>query len=1824
MISILYADDKKDLLVIGKQILEQNGEFAVHTCTSVQEGMENIYSHVYDIIISRFTKPGFDGISFLKAVRKLSGDIPFILLANPDNDLALYEVYQNGADIYPWKEGNEEFRFSLLALKIRSVVQRGKRESPVHDLKSEADSLMHRAAMLGILNEIISEVNNAQSLSDLLEKVLERSITLLNFDGGGIYFVDPGSRTAHIVHAQDLPAHFLAEVDNVSIDKEPYNTMFIKNQPLFIENYAQVSPERSQKYGLCSIATLPLISKGKAIGVLNIASMRRYLISDEEKETLISISRELGSAIERLRSDEERQKSAQNIRTLFQSIDDIVLVIDLKGDIITMNAAAEQRLSYARQELIGRSILDILAPEKREEALILYNKLVDGNGKDNSIPIVAKDGTRIEVDTKVTRGKWDDQDVLIGVSRDVTDRRRFEDALQKSERRLSEAQHLAKTGSWELDIPANRLSWSDVIFEIFELDPLQFGATYEAFLNAIHPDDRKAVDEAYSVSVREKTPYQIEHRLLMPDGRIKFVLERCETKYDSSGKPLSSLGTVQDITEQKIAELSLKEKDLRYREIFEGNFDGFVMVDLAGRVLDANQAYCSIVGYTLEELKALDSFYVITAEKWRTWEQEEIWKKRLFFHGYSGLFEKEYIRKNGEIFPVELQAYASYSIDGTLQFLWAVVRDITERKQAEEERESLISTIQKSNAELNVTYEQLLQTEQELKSQNVALTLSRESFRETNEYLENLIAYANVPIIIWDPSFHIKRVNRSFELLIGRSAEEMTGQSLRVLFPPDKADRTMRLLQTTLDGVRWETTEIDIMRMDGAIRTLLWNSATLYTPDGQTPLATIAQGYDVTEKNRLEREKDSALEQIQNNLAILAILNDEIRNPLAIIMATASMLDDTDTANIIDNEVHRIDQLVTQLDQRWLQSEKVLNMIRKHYNITVSQRTAAASVKLHGNDTKDQISAEKSGSSEKKNEILIEEVQAQLYAILNSMDVLVYVADMDTYEILYANNRLKAHLGPLTGQKCYQYMQNGRDSPCPFCTNHLLVDENGPTGLYQWEFQSPVTGRWYNCRDRAIRWSDGRIVRMEIGTDITAHKKAEKALQVSEQRVRTLLENIPFGILMADGKTRRFIFANEAICLMLGYSCDELVGMTPQDIHPPDEYPRIREIFDQMAKGTIESYQDIPLLRKDGRILPVRIHSSTLELEGQLYLLGIFSDITEQKIATEKILELQRRESDIINFLPDATFAIDREGKVIAWNRSIEEMTGILAEDMLGKGDYEYAIPFYGERRPLLIDLSLLPDEVIERKYQDLRYEGRILVGETANARPQGMEKVLWGMATALTDAEGTVIGAIESIRDITEVKETEKALRLSQEKYSTLFLSSPDAIIISDLESGRIIEVNDAFTQNMEYSYEEVIGRSTIVLELWNSQEERDHFIELIKKQGRVKGFEGITHSKSGKSFWVSISAEIIDLEGQTFLISTIRDISGRKRNEIALKESEEKYRNVVEQAQDGIVIVQGFYMVFLNDAFARMIGSTVDDLTGRDYLTLFTPDKQEKIAEVIRKRLAGEPLPRMYETNLLRCDNSEIPVEAIGGVISYQGAPADLIIIRDIRERKRLEYSLLEALQKLKILSGITRHDIINDLNIITVSLDLVLDSDLTPDQQEYITNALTAGQTLKNTIEFTRECEDFGSLSSRWMHLISIVNAARSDVSLGDITADISISPDIEIFADLIIQKVFSTLFENSVRHGTTISAIRITTEKKGKKISIVYADDGIGVPEEEKERIFQHGYGKNTGMGLYLVRELLSITGLEIRETGKPGIGARFEIVVPHGLFRFQKD
>lgn len=207
-----------------------------------------------------------------------------------------------------------------------------------------------------------------------------------------------------------------------------------------------------------------------------------------------------------------------------------------------------------------------------------------------------------------------------------------------------------------------------------------------------------------------------------------------------------------------------------------------------------------------------------------------------------------------------------------------------------------------------------------------------ERVRETNLYLENLISIASVPILIWDPEFHITRMNRTGENLIGRSAEEVIGRNLRLLFPSAKADESMALIEEVSTRQCREAVEVDILHADGSVRTVQWNLATLYERDGLHPVATIAQGQDIiTGRLRLIQERDAAGNQIQQNLAQLAILNDGIRNPLMVISGYVELSGDPDLTARIREQVGEIDKMVTQIDRRWAESEKILNFLRKHY-----------------------------------------------------------------------------------------------------------------------------------------------------------------------------------------------------------------------------------------------------------------------------------------------------------------------------------------------------------------------------------------------------------------------------------------------------------------------------------------------------------------------------------------------------------------------------------------------------------------------------------------------------------------------------------------------------------------------------------------------------------------------------------------------------------------------------------------------------------------------------------------------------------------------------
>ncbi len=192
---------------------------------------------------------------------------------------------------------------------------------------------------------------------------------------------------------------------------------------------------------------------------------------------------------------------------------------------------------------------------------------------------------------------------LILVLQNVTERVRDLEALARSEAQLNSSQRIARLGSWEMDLINNHLKWSDEIFRIFEIDPRRFGASYEDFLNAVHPEDRAKVDTAYRASLRDHTPYEITHRLQMPDGRVKWVTERCESHFDSSGKPLRSIGTVQDITDIYLSQIQLRDTT-RLLDLIVENIPNMIFMKHAGDLRFAlfNKAGENLIGLKREAM----------------------------------------------------------------------------------------------------------------------------------------------------------------------------------------------------------------------------------------------------------------------------------------------------------------------------------------------------------------------------------------------------------------------------------------------------------------------------------------------------------------------------------------------------------------------------------------------------------------------------------------------------------------------------------------------------------------------------------------------------------------------------------------------------------------------------------------------------------------------------------------------------------------------------------------------------------------------------------------------------------------------------------------------------------------------------------------------------------------------------------------------------------------------------------------------------------------------------------------------------------------------
>ena len=807
------------------------------------------------------------------------------------------------------------------------------------------------------------------------------------------------------------------------------------------------------------------------------------------------------------------------------------------------------------------------------------------------------------------------------------------------------------------------------------------------------------------------------------------------------------------------------------------------------------------------------------------------------------------------------------------------------------------------------------------------------------------------------------------------------------------------------------------------------------------------------------------------------------------------------------------------------------------------------------------------------------------------------------------------------------------------------------------------------CNASVYRDDAGNILGVfAAARDITERERAEEELRLSAALLEAQVESSRDGILVVDCQRRRII-TNQRLRTMWEVPqsiVDEeddqaLLQYIAGKIKNPDQFLEkalyLYDHPDETSRDEIEF--------QDGTVMD-RYSSPIIGRDGKHYgRTWTFRDITDHKRAEDALRESEQRLADIIDFLPDATFAVDKNGLVIAWNRAMEEMTGVGRKDMIGQGDHAYTIPFYGKRRQQLLDLLDKDDNEIISNYQYVQRKGNLLYAETFTpALRCGRGAYVWATAGPIFDASGNRIGAIESIRDITERKQEQEKLQNNLKFLETLIETIPSPIFFKD-SKGRYLGCNDAFArQIIGLPKETIIGKSVFDLPEAIPPDLADRYYQqdqsLLREPGvqvyetQVQCFDGEKRDfHFTKATFKNFAGEVAGIVG------VMLDITKRKQAEETLRESHQIIEGIINAIpvrvfwKDRDLVYLGCNAIFAHDAgFADpkdIVGKDDYQMGWRDQAELYRRDDRQVIESGLPKLFIEEP-QTTPEGNAIVLLTSKIPLQSSDGkIIGVLGT------YMDITERKRSEEELKKTNLQLEIATAHAKqmaeqarkanaakseflanmsHEIRTPLNGVIGMIGLLMDMDLNPEQREYAQIASISGETLLTLIN---EILDFSKIEARKLELEILDFDLRT--TLKDTTDFLGIGahekglelrclvePDVP---SLLcgdpgrLRQILVNLGTNAVKftsHGKI--AIRVHRESEDERcvtLRFSVSDTGIGIPVSRQDILFtpftqvdgstRRKYG-GTGLGLAISKQLAELMGGRIGVESVEGKGSTF--------------
>jgi len=1758
MLTILYVDDEAALLEIGKAMIEDLGGFSVETVESALRALDKLKTASYDAIVSDYQMPGMDGIEFLKTLRGKGCRTPFIIFTGKGREEIVIEALNSGADFYLQKGGDPQAQFMELANKVRYAISRRRAEERLRESEERFrvifDQSMAGKSLISVPEGRFLRINRAFadmlgfSLEELQQKTWiditypddipesRECIRCLLAGEKSSYRIEKrfAHRTGRIVwgdvgasllrDAAGTPLFLITTILDITSRKQAEAALQQTSESLknvldsiqdgisvldtdcrivlvnrtMEEWYSHAMPLVGKRcyeayygtdhpcdpcptlltirYGRMHHAVVPRGGEGGAI--IGWQDLFVFPIRDPKSGAITGAIEYVRDITDKINAENALKQNEARLEALLNASSDIIRILDRDGKIVFDTATSGTVLGYPPGYSIGRSPFEFIHPDDAER---VRKELAEVCRKTNTgIPTEFRmqkaDGSYVWVESS---GKN-----LIGVpgidgivitTRVIEERKRTEQDLEKSRSLLESAMDMAHMAKWEYDVKSSMFMFNDRFYALYGTTAEREGGylmpaeTYAR--EFVYPDDSHLVGEEIRKVLATHDPgftTTIEHRIVRRDGEVRTIVVRYGVVLDTTGNVVMTHGANQDITDRKRIEDALRESEGRYRQIAgliadfafsctsrDGN--PFSLDWLSGDVR-------KVTGYKEEEIIAMNCWRHIV-------EEEDL---PLFDQNITGLMP-------GGTSQCELRIRKK---EGTIQWLQCYTECI---------RDPLIPPdggLRLFGGCLDISAQ---------KGAEAALRESEEAFRAVADNASEgiLIADAN--------GVHIYTNKKAAEIT-GYTVSELVGLGIRDLADPKEfetvvQDRFRKIIAGEPVPKRYETV---IVRKD---RTTVPIEVTSARTDWHGRPADLVIIRDITERKQAEqvlKESREKLRIVLDNLPDLILVHRNGRilyaNPA---MVSSMALTPMDVLNkpVFDYIAPEFHMQVAGAIERRMQTGEVAPYQIEIFSPVRGRRTVLVRGSVIEYDGSPAIlNVLTDITDQKEMQAAVQQSEEKFRNLVETSPDMIWEIDLQG-NFRYISPTITATMGYMPEAVIGKPITN-------------LIPEEWQTNVLHTLAGGIASGGPIKPFEATARHADGREMVIEIHAarlsgpdgkpagflgmahDITHIKKADEALRESATMYRTIFENTGTAMAVIEEDTT-ISLANSEFIRLSGYPKEEIEGkkswtefVVLEDRERMLTQHRLRRQKDEKAL----THYEFRFVTKSGDVRDISLAIDLIP--GTKRSVASLLDITERKKAEQAREEGEVQLHAILEGSPIPNFVIDRDHRVISWNRALEESTGIKAKDVLGTKEYWRA--FYDHKRPCLVDLLLDGRiEQLSEMYGENVRKSTVAEGayEVTGFFPHVGKTGRWlsAVAAPVLDSKGTVIGGVETLEDISTIKETEKSLRQSEQRY-------------------------------------------------YNIIEDQTEFICRFKPDG--------TH-------------------------------------------------------------------VFVNEAYARYFGKSREELTGKVFRPEIPQEDRTKFRQFFASLTPEHPVDFIEhriimsggEVRWQRWSDRAI-FDKNGILVEYQS------VGRDITDRKRADEALYRANRQLKILTSITRHDILNKVLVLLGYIQLIKNKSADPAVIRFLEHLTSATKDIQDQIEFTRIYQDLGGQEPQWQELKGLVTSQK-------FPASVSLSIDekpLWIYADPMLEKVFFNLLDNSIRHGKHVTAIRVYSRETEKCLIIVWEDNGVGIPAEEKNQIFERGYGKNTGLGMFLAREILAITNMTIMENGIPGQGARFEIAVPKDGYR----